>query len=83
MPRMVFPDRTRSVIPSVEKQIAIVHDDIRRKNRKPMGLDLISGKVLRPRRPHAKQQQTQNSHSFHTDFLPFFRLFGVLCIQND
>ena len=74
MPRMVFSNRTRSIIPSLEKHIAIVHDDTRRKNRKTMGLDFISGKILRPCRPRAKQQQTPNSHSFHTDLIPFFRL---------
>ena len=74
MPRMVFSDRTCSVIPSVKKHVAIVHDDTRRKNRKPTGLDFISGKILRPCRPRAKQQQAQNSDSFHTDFLPFLRL---------
>ena len=85
MPKISVADRAHPVAPCFEKHIAVFQNRIRRKNRKPVGLHRISGKILGQRRVRkGKQRHQQQHHSFHSVLPPvFFFLFrNILYIKR-
>ena len=85
MPKISVADRSHPVAPCFEKHIAVFQNRVRRKNRKPVGLHRISGKILGQRRVcKGKQRHQQQHRSFHSVLPPvFFFLFrNILYIRR-